>query len=529
MICPSCQAENPEFLNACGHCGATLVAPPTEVVVAVDLSPGAVFQGRYEVLSALGRGGMGMVYKARDRTLDEVVAIKVLRPDFGADPRMTDRFKSEIKLARKVRHKNVCTIHDYGEDRGLLYISMEFIDGTDLKKLLKRPGGLSTDRAYDIGIQVAEGLEAVHEAGIIHRDLKTANIMIDGRGVARLMDFGIAKREGDATLTATGQVVGTPEYMSPEQAQGKKVDFRSDVYALGVVLYETFTGRVPFRGDTPISTILKHLQDPPPLEGPQASRLPANLKPVLRRALAKDPDERFATVRALADALRHARAPSSRQVPQPTAMLEAPTVRRPRTASRSQAWLWAGLAAVVVGGVYLSLRTTPVSTVKDSSAPSSAAVLGTPTPPPPLPSEAPSPALPSEAPVAGRPQPAPAPVVALVKAPPRSAVPRPSPSTVTVATPPPETMPSSPSPPPKRENPSGPGMLQIAVQPWAEVTIDGQVVGTTPFDRISLAAGPHSVRLRHPAYEVLERRITIQPGQTEHLVVDLRTEGVRKP
>src|SRR5262245_43016597 len=271
MNCPTCRAENEASALVCTECGASLAAPTT-VLVSVDLGTGAIFHSRYEILGPLGRGGMGMVYKARDRTLDEVVAIKVLRPDFAQDPRMADRFKSEIKLARRIRHRNVCGIHDYGEDRGLLYISMELIEGVDLKRTLREHGALATDTAYDVAIQVAEGLQAVHDAGVIHRDLKTPNIMLDGAGVARLMDFGVAKRHGEGTAaTASGQILGTPEYMSPEQAQGRRVDYRSDIYALGIVTYEIFTGRVPFHGETPISTILKHLHDPPPLEGPQAT------------------------------------------------------------------------------------------------------------------------------------------------------------------------------------------------------------------------------------------------------------------
>ena len=193
-------------------------------VVSIDLRPGTLFHGRYEILGPLGRGGMGMVYKARDRRLDEVVAIKVLRPDFGSDPEMATRFRSEIKLARKVRHRNVCAIHDYGEDQGLLYISMEYIEGVDLKQVLKQSGALAPERGFEVAIQISEGLQAVHDAGIIHRDLKTPNIMNDGAGIARLMDFGVAKRVGEGPATVTGLIVGTPEYMSPEQAQGHKID-----------------------------------------------------------------------------------------------------------------------------------------------------------------------------------------------------------------------------------------------------------------------------------------------------------------
>jgi len=201
--CSSCQAENAPDAHACARCGTVLPMTPTQFIVTVDLRPGVLFDSRYEILGPLGQGGMGMVYKARDRSLDEVVAIKILRPDFAQDPRMADRFKSEIRLARRVRHRNVCAIHDYGEDQGLFYISMEYLEGVDLKHQLRERGALPAADAYDVAIQIAEGLQAVHEAGIIHRDLKTPNIMRDAGGVARLMDFGIAKREGDGTRTAS--------------------------------------------------------------------------------------------------------------------------------------------------------------------------------------------------------------------------------------------------------------------------------------------------------------------------------------
>ncbi len=272
--------------------------------------PGAVLAGRYEILAPLGKGGMGMVYKAHDRVLDDTVAIKVLRPDVASEPEMARRFRSEIKLARKVRHRNVCGIHEYGEDGGLRFIAMEFIEGVDMRHLLTRSGAPLPEEAFEIAVQLAQGLQAIHDAGIIHRDLKTPNIMRDAKGQVRLMDFGIAKQAGESAgpaVTALGMIVGTPEYMSPEQARGEKVDFRSDLYALGIVIFEIFTGSVPFRAETPIATIFKHLQEPPPIE--QAA-LPGPLMPVLHKALAKSPADRYATaaemVRALQDARRHA-------------------------------------------------------------------------------------------------------------------------------------------------------------------------------------------------------------------------------
>ena len=250
-----------------------------------------------------------MVYRARDRDLREVVALKMIRPDLARQQHIERRFRSEIKLARRVRHPNVCSIYGDGEHNGVLYICMELVDGTELRDLV-RARGLATIEGFDVAIQIAEGLAAIHGVGIIHRDLKTANIMRDRRGVVRLMDFGIAKKsqtDGTTGATATGQVIGTPEYMSPEQIRGLKVDFRTDIYALGIVIYEIFTGTVPFRGESPVATIFKHLQEPLPLvtRGPRA--LPRSLVPVLRQALAKDPSARFASAAEILASLRQAR------------------------------------------------------------------------------------------------------------------------------------------------------------------------------------------------------------------------------
>jgi serine/threonine protein kinase len=318
MICPSCAAENRQDVEICFSCGRHLTA----------LTQGSVIATRYEVMSLLGKGGMGMVYKAADRLLDELVAIKVLRNEFVGTPEMAQRFRSEIKLARKVSHPNVCRIHEYGVDAGVSYISMALIEGTDLRRrLLQDPTGLPREEAFDVSIQVADGLQAIHDVGIIHRDLKTPNIVLDEHGVVKLMDFGIAKESGRAGgLTATGEVMGTPEYMSPEQCRGDTLDFRSDVYSLGLVVYEIFTGRVPFRGETMMATLLKQLQDPPPLDGPAAASIPPGVVRVLKKALAKDPARRFATAAELSQALRKAReeAGTPADQPEPTRSLRPP-------------------------------------------------------------------------------------------------------------------------------------------------------------------------------------------------------------
>jgi serine/threonine protein kinase len=277
-------------------------------------SVGSLIASRYELLSRLGQGGMGMVFKARDRMLGETVAVKVLRPEALDSPEMAARFRAEIVLARSVSHRNVCRIHEYGEDGGLCFISMAFVDGDDLKSLIRRGGPLSPVRTFEVASQVADGLQAIHDEGIVHRDLKTSNLMVDRRGIVRVMDFGIAKQwegGGAGSLTAAGQIVGTPEYMSPEQIRGRRLDPRSDLYSLGIVVHEMLTGRTPFACATPIATLMRHLQEELHVEDAAAAGLPEAVVPILRRALAKEPADRFESARAMAEALRWAQRTSA--------------------------------------------------------------------------------------------------------------------------------------------------------------------------------------------------------------------------
>ena len=327
-ICPSCGASQEADTEACFACGRLISA----------LTQGHVLALRYEIQNLLGKGGMGVVYKAHDRLLDEPVAIKVLRSELMSDPDLARRFRSEIKLARKVSHANVCRIHEYGEDGPLSYISMALIEGTDLRKVLRRnPEGLPPDEAFEAAIQASDGLQAIHQVGIIHRDLKTPNIVRDEAGVVRLMDFGIAKEaDRNAGFTATGEVMGTPEYMSPEQCRGERLDFRSDVYSMGIVVYEMFTGRVPFHGETVMATLLQQLQEPPPLDGPAAARLPPSVVPVLRRALAKQPADRYPSAAHLAEALRAARPGASTPLSSATVAAEPDAADQPPTVSLAE-------------------------------------------------------------------------------------------------------------------------------------------------------------------------------------------------
>lgn len=323
MICPSCQADNDPGAEVCFTCGRAFAV----------LTQGALLGARYEILGLLGKGGMGMVYRAHDTLLDEDVAIKVLRREYVDTPAVAERFRSEIKLARKVSHPNVCRIHEYGEDAGMSYISMELLEGRDLKqRLADSPEGLPRDEAFAAALQIARGLGAIHRVGIIHRDLKTPNVMRDASGRVKLMDFGIAKDAQGRGATAAGDVMGTPEYMSPEQCRGEKLGFHSDVYALGIVIYELFTGEVPFRGENMMATLFKQIQEPVPVDGPAGSRLPRSLVPVLEKALAKTPAERFQSVAelyaALREAQRQAKPPRTTEAPAATAWNSAADERR---------------------------------------------------------------------------------------------------------------------------------------------------------------------------------------------------------
>jgi hypothetical protein len=465
---------------------------------------------------------MGMVFKARDRVLDETVALKVLRTDIAATPDLARRFRQEIKLARKVRHKNVCGIHEYGEDGALRFIAMDLVDGVDLRRVLQRQGPLPPLEACEVGLRVAEGLAAIHDEGIVHRDLKTANIMVDPHGSIRLMDFGIAKATGDGAtgVTATGMIIGTPEYMSPEQARGMAVDSRSDIYALGIILYEILTGDVPFRGDTPITTILKQIQEPPPLQGPDAVRIPQPLRPVLAKALEKDPEARFATARELIGALNGAMAalatpsaatPGAGPGMPPDAIDGAGSPRQARRATTALAWVVTGatigLAAVAIVVAVVasrSFRAPAATTAPVTAAPTtSRADPATSDPARSHPGLAP---IPSATATSQNPQGAMPPTVSS----------RPE-RRIEVAARPAAPAVAAPT-----------GSLRIVAVPWADVTVDGLAVEAGPLRRIPLAAGAHVVRLLHPDYQPLQRKVTIKAGETLTLSVDLAEDAVPK-
>jgi len=385
MKCPQCDHDNPADAKRCERCqtllgkglaGATLIETPTvsgatsetagtEAAARTSgvvtgwsvppatpaegqgglsgLQPGGVLGGRYEILQLLGEGGMGAVYKARDVELDRVVAVKVIRPELVGRAEILQRFKQELILARKVTHKNVIRIFDLGQAGNIKFITMEFVEGADLKQVLRVKRKLEPKEAGELMLQVARALEAAHAEGVIHRDLKPQNIMIEQEsGRVLVMDFGIARSVESQGMTQTGALMGTPEYMSPEQAKGEKLDHRSDLFTFGIIFYELLTGRSPYKSDTIMGSLMKRLQEParPPIEADTS--VPQDLSDLVSKCLQREPAERCQSaheiVRALEDRLG--------LTPSRTIIATAPA----RVAAAARHWRWAaaGLAVVLL-------------------------------------------------------------------------------------------------------------------------------------------------------------------------------------
>jgi serine/threonine protein kinase len=261
----------------------------------VELSRGTILAGRYEVLDELGSGGMGKVYRVFDHKLGEEVALKLIRPEIAANRKTIERFKNELKIARKIAHTHVGRMYDLGEESGLYYIAMEYVPGENLKSFIRRSGHLTVSKAVSIARQVCEGLAEAHRFGVIHRDLKPSNIMVDREGNARIMDFGIARTFESKEITGLGIIIGTPEYMSPEQAQGEKVDQRTDLYALGVMLYEMITGQVPFEDESTLNILRRHEIEQPRPPKDLNPEIPYSLNALVLKCLEKPVERRYQT------------------------------------------------------------------------------------------------------------------------------------------------------------------------------------------------------------------------------------------
>jgi serine/threonine protein kinase len=270
-----------------------------------DLAPNvlAALGQRYEILAEAGHGSMGNVYKARDRETGETVALKLLKPEIASDQAMMDRFKNELLFARKITHKNVCRVYEFNRVGSVAYTSMEFVEGESLRSVLNRFGALSQKKATDLAVQICSGLKEAHVQGIVHRDLKPENVMIDGSGNLKLMDFGIA-RSMEAVTRQTGAMVGTPAYMAPEQVSGSPIDYRTDIYSLGLMLYEMYTGKPAFSAENAIAVALKQMREDPPRPSEIEPSVPMAVERSILKCLEKAPEKRFQTVAALESSLR---------------------------------------------------------------------------------------------------------------------------------------------------------------------------------------------------------------------------------
>lgn len=305
MKCPRCKSTNQSDSKFCRECAEPLLevlsVTQTQTLDSAwkDLSAGSVFARKYQIVEELGKGGMGRVYRAFDSEIEEYVAIKLIRPEIASDKTIIQRFRNELKLARKISHKNVCRMFDLNRDKDVYYITMEYVQGEDLKSALRRMGPLSLGKAIFIAKQVCDGLSEAHRLGVIHRDLKPQNIMIDWDGNARILDFGIARSRETSGITDSGGVIGTAEYMSPEQVEGIDVDIRSDIYSLGIILYELVTGCVPFDGNTPMSVAIKRMLQKPTEPRKINSRIPGELSNIIMTCINKDKEKRYPSAKAL--------------------------------------------------------------------------------------------------------------------------------------------------------------------------------------------------------------------------------------
>src|SRR5215813_8130191 len=304
--CPKCGVEYPDTTTLCPSDGSALEKKGDSLI-------GQTLIGKYRIDERLSEGGMGTVYRGTHVLMDKTVAIKVLRPTLAADEKIVARFSREARAASRISHPNALSVTDFGEDEsGNVFLVMEFLSGKTLKQVIRDEGPLPLARVVDIARQIGDALHAAHEQGVVHRDLKSDNIMLldtMSGDHAKVLDFGIAKINEpggavDTSLTAPNLVIGTPQYMSPEQcSQDSEIDARSDIYSFGVILYEMLVGHVPFSGDSPTMVMMKHLQEPVPSVLEERSDVPASVARVVSRAMAKVPRNRYQNVAELVEDL----------------------------------------------------------------------------------------------------------------------------------------------------------------------------------------------------------------------------------
>jgi TolB-like protein/Tfp pilus assembly protein PilF/predicted Ser/Thr protein kinase len=352
---PKCKAENPDTQSFCGDCGTQLPASEgispsltkTLQTPVKTLTRGSTFAGRYKIIEELGRGGMGVVYKAEDTKLKRTVALKFLPPELTHIPDVKDRFMREAQAAAALEHPNICTVYEFDEAEEKTFISMAFIEGQNLRKKIES-GPLEFEEALRIATQVAEGMQEAHKKGIVHRDIKSANIMVTEKNQAKIMDFGLARMTGTTLLTQEGAAMGTIAYMSPEQARGKEVDQRTDIWSFGVVLYEMLTGELPFKGEHEQAVVYSIRKDKPrPITEANAA-IPPSIEQVVDKALEKDANKRYQQVDELLDDLKSI---SAGIVPE-----EIKTrLRKAKLLKRKRSILYAGAVGLVIVIAVLAL------------------------------------------------------------------------------------------------------------------------------------------------------------------------------
>ncbi|MFC2168600.1 protein kinase [Acidobacteriota bacterium] len=295
--CPKCQTNNPDTSSFCADCGtpleADIIHTKTLETPIEELNTGSTFAGRYQIIEELGKGGMGRVFKVLDKETHEKIALKLIKPEIATDKKTIERFRNELTTARKIVQKNVCRMYDLNKETNRYFITMEYIEGQDLKGLIRQTGQLTVGKTISIAKQICDGLAEAHSLGVVHRDLKPNNIMIDRGGNAKIMDFGIARAVKGKSITGSGIMIGTPQYMSPEQVEGKDVDQRSDIYSLGIILYEMLTDRVPFEGDTPLAVGVKQKTETPKDPKDYNERIPGDLNLLILKCLEKDKENRY--------------------------------------------------------------------------------------------------------------------------------------------------------------------------------------------------------------------------------------------
>ncbi|HEX9135716.1 MAG TPA: serine/threonine-protein kinase, partial [Nitrospirota bacterium] len=343
--------DAPTYVAAGGVASATEPTPipnpdaPASTEDQLRFVAGTIIAGRYRILELLGKGGMGEVYRAEDLKLSQVVALKFLPESLETNQDMLARFLREVRTARQVSHPNVCRVFDIGEVEKHHFLSMECIEGEDLSMLMKRAGRLPLDQVLAITRQLCAGIAAAHANGILHRDLKPQNIMVDKQGKVSIMDFGIARSMEMPGLTQTAALIGTPEYMSPEQARGEDLDARSDLFSLGIIFYELLTGRSPYKAKTTLASLWKRLEEParPPIEGDPT--VPKHLNDIVMKCLEIDPQLRYASAIEILKDLESGQSPSSAGARIATPVGAAPLLSK---GIRGRYWKWTALGVAVL-------------------------------------------------------------------------------------------------------------------------------------------------------------------------------------